>query len=355
MTSIQYRCYARIARTLLAIGLATVVTIFFSTEGANAEVPPQPTVQNAEESGEPIGKIVSEADRALRFRKLIEQATEAFKTGKYDEAIERYSSAHQLRQRPLLLFNIAQIYRKVGRTQDACQFYERFLREDPQSDLAPEVHAYVNALRDSLQNKESSKDERRNPTSADNFVGTEDQRQTLFRLHSDRASTSFKMGDYETTVTEYWAAYNLKPQKVILFNIAQAYRKAGRWTEALTLFQRYLQEEPGSSLAGEVEGYITEARARVRIQQSNADRETAERLAKANAVLAERLIELREIDRQIASQRLSVLPKPIYRRGWLWGVIGVTIAGAAIGVGLGVGLSKRTDPASELGLRILDY
>lgn len=324
-------------------------------EVANAEVPPQPTVQNAEESGERVNEIVSEADRALRFRKFIEQATEAFKAGKYDEAIEKYSSAHQLRQRPPLLFNIAQIYRKVGRTRDARKFYERFLREDPHSVLAPEVRAYVNALQDSPQNNESANDEGKNSAAADNFVGNEDQRQTLFRLHSDRASASFKAHDYETTVSEYWAAYNLRPQTVILFNIAQAYRKAGHWTEALTLFQRYLQEEPDSSLAGEVEGYITEVRARVRIQQSNAERETAERLAKANVVLAEKLIELREIDRQIVTQRLSVNPKPIYRRGWFWGVIGVTVAGAAIGVGLGVGLSKRTDPATELGLRLLDY
>lgn len=355
MTSIQYRCYGRIVRTLLVVKLATVATIFSTIAVANAEFPPQPAVQNAEESGVRVNETVIEANRALRFRKLIEQATEAFKTGKYDEAIERYSSAHQLRQRPLLLFNIAQIYRKVGRTRDARNYYERFLREDPQSELAPEVHAYLIALQDSLQTNESAKDAGRNSTSADNFIGTEDQRQNLFRLHCDRASASFKTGDYETTVSEYWAAYNLKPQKVILFNIAQAYRKAERWTEALTLFQRYLQEEPGSSLAGEVEGYITEARARVHIQQSSAERETAERLAKANAVLAEKLIELREIDRQIVSQRLSVRPKPIYRRGWFWGVIGVTIAGAAIGVGLGVGLSKRTDPASELGLRVLDY
>ncbi len=301
----------------------------------------------------------SEVDRAQRFRQLIEQATADFKAGNYDQAIEKYSGAYALRRRPPLLFNIAQVHRKAGRTAEALKFYEDFLREDPQSELAPEVQTYVKALRNSDQSTREVNDA---PTATaaptDNFLGSQEDRLRLFRQHIDTAAVKTKAGDYEAAAGEYWSAYALKPQKIIIFNVAQSFRKAGRWAEALTLFQRYLRDEPGSPLTGEVEAYISEAQARLRQQQIDADRQTAERLASANAALAERLVEIREIDRRIVAQTAMVPPKPppkpIYRRPWFWVLIGSAAVGAAVGIGLGVALAPRL-PDADLGRAVIQF
>jgi tetratricopeptide (TPR) repeat protein len=318
-------------------------------------------------------------ERAMKFRSLIEQATKDFRTGKFEEAIGGYWSAYQLRSQPLLLFNIAQVHRKVGHTQEALMFYERYLNADPRSDLAAEVRVYVHALRASQQSvAESANAQSVSPQSqgiggttstneldvfvpqalpspTDNFLGTEEQRQIAFRQHSEAAAASFRRGDYKTTEAEYWAAYGLKPQTIILFNIAQVYRKEERWNEALTLFRRYLKEEPSSTLAGEVEGRIAEANARIQTQKRDSERLAAERLAKANVLLAERMMELRDIDRKIAAQGSSGNAKPVYRRPWFWGILGVTIVGVGLGVGLGVVMHPPLDPSSDLGLRVVYF
>ena len=322
-----------------------MTTLLLRAGSAAAQVP----------AGNQDNQANPDTERALRFRQLIEQATQDFKAGSYDQAIEKYYSAYKLRRRPPLLFNIAQVYRKAGRIQDALKFYEDFLREDPESELGPEVRSYVKALRASPQSPDAGTDaQAAAATPQDNFLGTEADRLRLFRQHIELAVAKSKAGDYETAIGEYWAAYGLKPQKIIIFNVAQAYRKEERWAEALTLFQRYLRDEPGSPLTGEVEAYIAEAKARLDKQQLDADRQTAERLAKANAALAEQLVEIREIDRKIAAQKAAVVGKPIYRRPWFWALIGTAVVGVTLGVGLGVGLQPKL-PDADLGKAMLQF
>lgn len=50
--------------------------------------------------------------------------------------------------------------------------------------------------------------------------------------------------DYETAILFYRKAYELIPHPVLLFNMAQVHRLAGRWIEAIALYQRYLQVDP---------------------------------------------------------------------------------------------------------------
>lgn len=379
VTSTEYRSYGRSVRRIRIAVLAAVIALWLGMPNGGVRAAPNPTTQRSTEPGNQTSQRYPDVERAMKFRSLIEQATKDFRTGKFEEAIGGYWSAYQLRSQPLLLFNIAQVHRKVGHTQEALMFYERYLNADPRSDLAAEVRVYVHALRASQQSvAESANAQSVSPQSqgiggttstneldvfvpqalpspTDNFLGTEEQRQIAFRQHSEAAAASFRRGDYKTTEAEYWAAYGLKPQTIILFNIAQVYRKEERWNEALTLFRRYLKEEPSSTLAGEVEGRIAEANARIQTQKRDSERLAAERLAKANVLLAERMMELRDIDRKIAAQGSSGNAKPVYRRPWFWGILGVTIVGVGLGVGLGVVMHPPLDPSSDLGLRVVYF
>ena len=69
-------------------------------------------------------------------------------------------------------------------------------------------------------------------------------------------------GDYDAAVTFYSKAYELVPHPTLIFNLAQAHRLAGRIELALSLYRRYLAEEPNGpqaktarELVGEIEAH----------------------------------------------------------------------------------------------------
>ncbi len=324
--------HARIVAILLAIAaMATTPRV------ASAQFP------------QAAGTEVLEATRVAAFRQQIERASECVKREDYECALSYYKQAYATNPQPLILFNMAQVCRKADRTKDALSYFERFLSESPRSDLTSEVRNYVTALRASNEKPAVTAWPPQSPrtNSADHFKGTEPERLARYKQHLQTAVAKASTGDCDGAVTAYWAAYTLKPKTSLIFNVARVYRNAGRLAEALALYQRYLQEEPDSSAGPEVEGYIAEVKQQLEVQQ----REAAERLAKANAVLAERLA---EVERQRSLLSLPNKQLPIYRRAWFWGVVGTAAAGIALGAGLGIGLQPKI-PDADLGARPLKF
>jgi tetratricopeptide (TPR) repeat protein len=69
-------------------------------------------------------------------------------------------------------------------------------------------------------------------------------------------------GDYDTAITFYSKAYQLVQHPVLIFNIAQAHRLAGRNEQALRLYDRYLAADPNGAQAQTVRDIIAEIEAR---------------------------------------------------------------------------------------------
>src|SRR5438552_3265921 len=65
--------------------------------------------------------------------RIYRRGVELYERGEYDEAIELFQRAYSLTHAPLLLFDIAQSYRRKGaRTCDKAQeYYELYLRKNP--------------------------------------------------------------------------------------------------------------------------------------------------------------------------------------------------------------------------------
>jgi tetratricopeptide (TPR) repeat protein len=53
------------------------------------------------------------------------------KIGRYEDAIEEFRRAYELRAEPRLLYEIAEIYRRLGATEQARFYYERYLASAP--------------------------------------------------------------------------------------------------------------------------------------------------------------------------------------------------------------------------------
>jgi tetratricopeptide (TPR) repeat protein len=179
------------------------------------------------------------------------------------------------------------------------------------------------------------------------------------RDYIDRATKSFQAGNYQAAIDDYYAAYQLKSLSQILFNIAQTHRKAGQTQEALSIYERFLREDPKSPLVPEAEAHAAAMRARLEAEKASAERESAERLAKQRADEADALAKAREEERKKAEAALLLAttkkkPDPLYKKGWFWGVIGGVVVAAAVGVGVGVALRPH-DPDSDLGLRVVKF
>jgi tetratricopeptide (TPR) repeat protein len=69
-------------------------------------------------------------------------------------------------------------------------------------------------------------------------------------------------GDYETAITFYLKAYQLVPHPTLLFNMAQAHRLAGHIDQALSLYKRYLSEDPRGAEASTARQLVSEIETR---------------------------------------------------------------------------------------------
>lgn len=174
----------------------------------------------------------------------------------------------------------------------------------------------------------------------------------------DSATRHFAAGEYEQAIVEFQLAYQKRQLPTLLFNIAQAHRKASHWAEALALYERFLKEDPKSALLPEAEAHAAAMRARLDAERASAERETAERLAKKRTEEAEALAIAREAERKRAEDALMLSAKqkekPVYKKAWFWGLLGGIAAAGAITAGVVIGLRLR-EPASDLGVRVVDF
>jgi hypothetical protein len=74
--------------------------------------------------------FVSDAS-AQDARELFQRGRGAYETGDFEGAVEAWRAAYELDPRPLLQFNLAQAYERLGRLQESLEAYERFLAAAP--------------------------------------------------------------------------------------------------------------------------------------------------------------------------------------------------------------------------------
>jgi len=64
-------------------------------------------------------------------RELFQRGRGAYETGDFEAAVEAWQAAYEPDPRPLLQFNLAQAYERLGRLQESLDAYERFLAAAP--------------------------------------------------------------------------------------------------------------------------------------------------------------------------------------------------------------------------------
>ena len=75
-----------------------------------------------------------EAAQLNEAKQHFERGKELFKSGAYDQAIQEFKTADQIKPSPILAYNIGLSYENLGRCKAAIGYFQRYLREQPEAD-----------------------------------------------------------------------------------------------------------------------------------------------------------------------------------------------------------------------------
>ncbi len=107
-------------------------------------------------------------------------------------------------------------------------------------------------------------------------------------------------GDYDTALTFFGKAYELVPHPVLLFNMAQANRLAGRLDVALALYRQYVAAEPKGAQVKTAREFITAIT--VQLEAAAARAAEAAKRAQDEAAAAAAATAAREAEAAAAAQ-----------------------------------------------------
>ena len=151
----------------------------------------------------------------------------------------------------------------------------------------------------------------------------------------EQASGAFALGKFADAAQLYERAFELKPDSALLFNAAQAHRFAGNRTRALFLYRNYVRVY---GLRGAPA--VDDAREQIlRLEKSIED----EQAAAAAAAPPKPVEPTTARTPTAAAPTLTATPveprparAPLYKKWWLWTIVGGVAAGGAVGLAVGL-------------------
>lgn len=173
------------------------------------------------------------------------------------------------------------------------------------------------------------------------------------KLHFERGTSAYALGDYAQAAVEYESAFKRKPDAALLYNAAQAHRLAGHKERALQLYESYL-----NVFGAQIENREDVTRLVLNLRRSiEADKSSV------NAPPTTMVLPHAESSQPAASSAASAPspettpmvvvtappPKPLVRRAWFWGVVGGAAVVVVAGVTLGVVLGTSKNPTPTFG------
>jgi tetratricopeptide (TPR) repeat protein len=165
------------------------------------------------------------------------------------------------------------------------------------------------------------------------------------------ATSHFAIGEFGKAAEEYQQAYQLKPDPALLYNAAQSLRLSNQLERALVLYRNYLNLYPKEPNAVEVRaqiGKLKEAIASAEQAKSAPPLSTVaslqgdDRSEPSRDPAREPSLKAAPASEQAASPVAQPASTPVYRRWWLWTVVGVVVVGGVTGGVLAATLPSGT-------------
>jgi tetratricopeptide (TPR) repeat protein len=83
------------------------------------------------------------------------------------------------------------------------------------------------------------------------------------KQYVDQGIAAQERGDYDAAIELYTKANALSPHPLLIYNLAQAHRLAGRLDKALELYNKYLVADPDGPQASNARGFVSELQAKI--------------------------------------------------------------------------------------------
>ena len=172
----------------------------------------------------------------------------------------------------------------------------------------------------------------------------------------EKGMAHYHLEEYDQAIEKWEEGFRLRPAPEFLYNIAQSHRLAHRADKALSFYQKYLRLAPRAQNRAEVERHIA---ALEKIVREAPAPETPATPATPVAPAAPPPPVVVETPAPAAAPAASAnavtaapAKKPIYKRGWFWGVIGGSIGVVLVaGVVAGVLVARHDQPQSLPAVR----
>jgi tetratricopeptide (TPR) repeat protein len=176
----------------------------------------------------------------------------------------------------------------------------------------------------------------------------------------------FQLEEYDAAIEKWQEGFRIRPVPEFLYNIGQAYRLSRRPEKALSFYQKYLRMAPKAPNRSEVERHIASLSKVVEQQQQAASQPPVNTLPAPDksthatnegrpAELPSEPVKVEPKAAEPSSSRADLVApapprdqRPVYKKGWFWGVVGgaaaVVAAAVVVGVVVANGDSLKTLP-----------
>ena len=176
----------------------------------------------------------------------------------------------------------------------------------------------------------------------------------------EEATKAYNLGKFDKAIEAYERAYDLKPDPVFLFNIAQSHRLNNNFKQALFFYKSFLRNAPDAPNRAQIEERIAELEEWVAKQQVTANAPpvgTAEPEGDGRASIPspdETAEAGDEADDEADTTPAAPAPRdgggsrPIYKKWWFWAGIGAVAVGTVAIIAVSSGGSASA-PDSHFG------
>jgi len=198
----------------------------------------------------PATEVPGAARRSEPAEGWFREALEAYDRGDFEIAAHLFRAVYEVTHSPEVLYDLAQAERKAGQCSAALAHYEQYVQLD--SGKAPEDIAQkmdeMHACTDRTQYQAAAEV----PASA--------LRTELAEGWFREALEAYDRGDFEIAAHLFRAVYQATHSPEVLYDLAQAERKAGQCNDALAHYQEYVRLESRHA-PHDIAGKIAEMRA----------------------------------------------------------------------------------------------
>lgn len=244
----------------------------------------------------------TEADETVKAKALYSRGMAHFQLEEWDQAIEKWEEGFRIRPVPEFLYNIAQAYRLSKRSEKALSFYQKYLRMGQKVANRAEVERHIQMLQRSIE--------------AQQRALTQAPVQPLPEPLKGPTPSTESVAVAESTAVAPRPAQPSSPQHARATEPPRLAASASTAPSQPTPVNRPAPVAAQPTLAP-VEAAPASAQVRPELTQRSASTDT----------------------------------RPVYKKGWFWGVVGgavVVVAGATVGAVVATsGSSIKTLPAFQ--------